>query len=260
MPPTQALGPLTARLSALRLPSTAARSFTTTPALGIKTIKANKIPPPLAPAYPPGERTLYKQSNSGLYGKARIAFGSRAAGKQNVRSPRLWKPNVHQKKLWSESLGAWVQTRLTTRVMRTIKKEGGLDEYLVAHGRRRVDELGPAGWRLRWLVMQTESMQARFRAEREKLGVKAREEGEDDGVLRGEKIQIALDYATPGPLSRSTRDILEKRREMLSEEFALGEEAEEPEIRVVDEEGRPLSEEDLAAMEAEDEAQEPKKV
>lgn len=259
MPPTQALGPLTARLSALRLAPSAARAFTTTPALGVKTLNAKKIPPPLAPAYPHGERKLYKQSNTGLYGKARIAFGTRVSGKQDARTPRLWKPNVHRKKLWSDSLGAWVQTRLTTRVMRTIKKEGGLDEYLVAHGRKRVEELGPAGWRLRWLVMQTDSMQARFRAERERLGVKAREEAEDDSVLRGEKVQIAMDYATPGGLSRSTRDILEKRREMLSEEFAFGE-AEEPEIRVVDEEGRPLSEEDLAAMEAEDEAGEPKKV
>ncbi|KAL2112586.1 hypothetical protein VUR80DRAFT_7199 [Thermomyces stellatus] len=217
------LRPLSMGLAALRIQPTTARTFTTTSARCTKTIQPHKIPPPLAPAYPPGESLLYKQSNRGLYGGARITFGDRISGRNKIRTPRTWKPNVHRKKLWSESLGAWVKTRLTTRVYRTIKKEGGLDEYLVAPKKRRVEELGPAGWRLRWLVMQTERMQDRFRKEREALGLKPKEETEDDAILRKEKVQIAMDYATPGGLSRSTRDILAKRTQMLEEEFAIGE-------------------------------------
>lgn len=240
----QGLRPLTAALSALRLhpalPTAAAtRSFTTTPRPQTKTLQAHKIPPPLAPAYPPGERPLYKQSNAGLYAFARIRFGNNVSGRNRVRTVRTWRPNIHRKKLWSQGLGAWVKTKLTTRVLRTIKKEGGLDEYLVGHGKRRVEELGPAGWRLRWLVMQTDRMQQRFAAERERLGVEgggvAAENAEEDRILRGEKVQIAMDYATPGGLSRSTRDILERRRaEMLEVEYGFGEGSGGVEFNVVE--------------------------
>ena len=247
MASTSGLRPLTTRLSAVRLtPNT--RSFTTTQSRPTKTIEAHKIPPPRAPSDPPGPRLLYKQSNKGLYGDARIYFGHKLSGRNEIKTPRTWKPNVHRKKLWSASLGAWVKTRLTTRVYRTIKKEGGLDEYLVAHGKRRIEELGPAGWRLRWLVMQTETMQERFRAERERLGVKAVEVPEGDKELRGEKIQIALDYATPGGLSRSTRDILAKHSGMLEEEFALGEGKDdnvEFKFVEVDEHGEPIPDESI---------------
>lgn len=228
------LRPLTTGLSALRLQPATARTFTTTSTRYTKTIQPHKIPAPLAPAYPPGDNLLYKQSNNGLYGGARIGFGDIISGRNKIRTARTWKPNIHRKKLWSKSLDAWVKTRLTTRVYRTIKKEGGLDEYLVGHKKRRVEELGPAGWRLRWLVMQTERMQEKFRKEREALGVKAKDEGEDDGVLRKEKVQIAMDYATPGGLSRSTRDILAKRTEMLQEEFAIGEGNDNVEFKVVE--------------------------
>lgn len=240
MASTSGLRPLTTTLSALRLTPTP-RPFSTTTARPVKTIQIHKIPPPLAPAYPPGDRRLYKQSNRGLYGEARIVFADKVSGRNDTRTARTWKPNVHRKKLWSASLGAWVKTRLTTRVYRTIKKEGGLDEYLVAHGRRRTRELGPAGWRLRWLVMQTEAMQERFRKERERLGVKAAEAPEGDAQLRQDRIQIAMDYATPGGLSKSTREILARRGEMLEEEYGIGEGAENDDVEVkvveVDESG-----------------------
>ena len=246
MASTNGLRPLTRGLSTLRLQPTTARTFTTTSTRCTKTIQPHKIPPPLAPAYPPGDHLLYKQSNNGLYGSARISFGDNISGRNKIRTPRTWKPNIHRKKLWSKSLGAWVKTRLTTRVYRTIKKEGGLDEYLVGHKKRRVEELGPAGWRLRWLVMQTEAMQGRFRKEREALGLKPKEEGEEDGVLRKEKVQIAMDYATPGGLSRSTRDILARRSEMLEEEYAFGEGNDNVEFNVVemDKDGEVIEETD----------------
>lgn len=248
------LRPLTMGLSALRLQSTTARTFTTSSTRCTKTIQPHKIPPPLTPAYPPGDALLYKQSNKGLYGGTRISFGHVLAGKNKIPIRRIWKPNIHRKKLWSKSLGAWVKTRLTTRVYRTIKKEGGLDEYLVSHKKRRVEELGPAGWRLRWLVMQTEAMQEKFGKEREALGLPPKEEGEDDSVLRKEKVQIAMDYATPGGLSRSTRDILQKRNEMLENEYAFGEGNDNIEFKVVevDEDGQVINEGDEVIEEADE--------
>lgn len=240
------LRPLTTGLSALRLQPATARTFTTTSARCTKTIQPHKIPRPLAPDYPPGDSLLYKQSNNGLYGGSRISFGDIVSGRNKIRTARTWKPNIHRKKLWSKSLGAWVKTRLTTRVYRTIKKEGGLDEYLVGHKKRRVEELGSAGWRLRWLVMQTESMQEKLGKQREALGLAPKEVDEEDGVLRKERVQIALDYATPGGLSRSTRDILARRTEMLEEEFAFGGGNDDIEVKVVesDENGEEIEQTD----------------
>ncbi|PKS13105.1 hypothetical protein jhhlp_000447 [Lomentospora prolificans] len=215
---------LTTRLSTTLPQTPNPRAFSTTTPTLTKTIKASKIPAPLAPLYPPGERTLYKQSNQGLYGFSRIRFGNNVSGRNDTRTPRTWKPNVQRKKLWSESLGAWVKTRLTTRVLRTIKKEGGLDQYLTGHGRRRIEELGPAGWRLRWLVMQTPAMRSKMDAEREKLGLEPAKDGEAEAERREDLVWVAMDYATPGPLGRKTRDILERRTaEVLEKEHAFGE-------------------------------------
>ena len=62
-------------------------------------------------------------------------------------------------------------------------KCGGLDEYLLGEKTRRLKELGMAGWKLRWRIMQTESVRERFRREREQAGLPPKEEGD---VLLGE--------------------------------------------------------------------------
>ena len=123
------------------------------------------------PAYPYGPRQTYKQSNKGLYGTATIRFGNKVSERNEIKTRRKWRPNVHEKRLWSRSLGIYVRTRVTTRVLRTIDKSGGLDEYLLGTKPARVKELGPWGWILRWRIMQTPSVIARFAAERRKLGL-----------------------------------------------------------------------------------------
>jgi large subunit ribosomal protein L28 len=55
--------------------------------------------------------------------------------------------------------------------MRTIRKCGGLDEYLLGDKPARIKELGIFGWRLRWLVLNSKSMKERFRNERANLGL-----------------------------------------------------------------------------------------
>lgn len=49
--------------------------------------------------------------------------------------------------------------------------EGGLDKYLLSDKPGRIKELGMFGWELRYKVMQTPVMQAKFRAARKKLGL-----------------------------------------------------------------------------------------
>lgn len=96
--------------------------------------------------------------------------------KNEIKNRRHWRPNVHLKRLWSDSLNTFVRVRITTRVLRTLDKVGGLDEYLLGEKAGRVKELGMEGWKLRWRIMQTERVKERFRVQREQMGLPAVEE------------------------------------------------------------------------------------
>lgn len=98
-------------------------------------------------------------------------------------------PNVHSKRLWSAALNKYVRVKVQARVLRTIDKAGGLDEYLLGESKGRVRELGMEGWRLRWRLMQEGGVKERLRERRVALGV--RPEGVErwlgDGELLGEE-------------------------------------------------------------------------
>ncbi|KAK4186501.1 ribosomal L28 family-domain-containing protein [Podospora australis] len=126
---------------------------------------------PHIPSYPFGPRQVYHQSNSGLYGSASIRFGNTVSERNEIKTRRSWRPNVQQKRLWSASLNCFVRTRLTTRVLRTIDKVGGLDEYLLGVKTQRLKDLGPWGWRLRWRIMQTDAIKERMQQESKDLGL-----------------------------------------------------------------------------------------
>jgi large subunit ribosomal protein L28 len=49
----------------------------------------------------------------------------------NNRTRRRWVPNLQNASLMSEALGETVRVKLTTRALRTIEKNGGLDAYLL---------------------------------------------------------------------------------------------------------------------------------
>ncbi|RKU43328.1 39S ribosomal protein L24, mitochondrial [Coniochaeta pulveracea] len=163
-----------------------ARTFSTTPAPSQRKTGVYRQPaldPPIPsvqghepqiPSYPYGSRQIYKQSNTGLYGNARIRFGNNVSEKWEVKNRRKWRPNVHRRRLWSVALQAFIQTRITTRVLRTVDKVGGLDEYLLGTKPARVKELGPWGWRLRWRLMQTPAIREKYAAERSALGLPER--------------------------------------------------------------------------------------
>lgn len=199
-------------------PSTARLFSTTQPQLA-KTIKAHLLPNRLIPPYPYGERRIYKQSNRGLYGKARIRFGNTIAEKYHNKTRRFWRPNVHVKSFHLPALDANVKTRLTLRVLKTIRREGGLQEYLLKSKPARLKELGPGGWNLRWLLMQSKDIQQKFNEERIALGMAPKEIEDRDDI-----IQYALDFATPGPLSMRSRDTLSELKALGDQEFVLGDE------------------------------------
>ena len=123
------------------------------------------------PPYPYGPSQIYKQSNFGLYGTAKIRYGNMVSEKNEIKTRRYWRPNVHFKRLWSESLEQFVRIRITAKVLRTVDKCGGLDEYLLGEKAQRIKELGMGGWKLRWRIMQTEKVKERFRRQREMLGL-----------------------------------------------------------------------------------------
>ncbi|GAB0135187.1 hypothetical protein EsDP_00003533 [Epichloe bromicola] len=207
-------------LACYKLNNSPSRSFTTTAPRHTKTIKPHRLPSDLIPPYPYGERRVYKQSNRGLYGSARIRFGNNVVERHNNKSRRFWRPNVHVKAFFSPALGARVKTRLTLRVLKTIRREGGIENYLLKSKPARIKELGPGGWNLRWILMQTQAVQHRLNEERVTLGLAPKEI-----EIRDDIIQFALDYATPGPLSVRSRETLDGMRAAVADAFVLGDDS-----------------------------------
>ncbi|KAE8374751.1 ribosomal L28 family-domain-containing protein [Aspergillus bertholletiae] len=143
------------------------RCFSTT----LATQKTKQLPEYIPP-YPYGPNYVYKQSNSGLYGGVMIQFGNKISkGRNEGKTRRFWKPNVRRKKIYSEALDEWLYIKVTRKALRTIRKSGGLDSYLLDDRPGRVKELGVFGWQLRWKVMQTPKIQEQFRQERKRLGL-----------------------------------------------------------------------------------------
>ncbi|KAI1123077.1 hypothetical protein F5Y10DRAFT_61545 [Nemania abortiva] len=152
-------------------PSICARALSTAAPLCRQTPSHRTVPAEQLPEYPYGRFQTYKQRNEGLYGRGKIRFGNVVASKYKNKSRTSWLPNRHTKRLWSPALGAFVRTRLTASVLHTIDRLGGIDEYLLGSKAKRIKELGPAGWALRWKIMQTDAVRARFARERATLGL-----------------------------------------------------------------------------------------
>ena len=127
----------------------------------------------LPPPYPHGPAQHYKQRNTGLYGNAKIQYGNKVSERNEVKTRRVWRPNIHRKRLWSDALQKFIQLKVQARVLRTIDKVGGLDEYLLGEKSARIKELGVAGWALRWRIMQTKAVMERLGRRREEVGVPA---------------------------------------------------------------------------------------
>ena len=137
----------------------------------------------------------------GLYGSTRIQFGNKVSERNEIKTRRKWHPNIRSKRLWSEALTRFVRVKVHSRVLRTIDKVGGLDEYLLGDKAGRVKELGVGGWALRWRIMRTEMVKKRFRAQKRELGLP--EEGE---VLGGEGMGLNGKVLGEEELKREERE------------------------------------------------------
>lgn len=65
-----------------------------------------------------------------------IITGMRVMSGHNVsnsrrRTKRIYKHNIHAKSIYSSTLDAFVNVKLSTRGQRTINKYGGLDQFLL---------------------------------------------------------------------------------------------------------------------------------
>jgi large subunit ribosomal protein L28 len=136
--------------------------------------------------------------------------------KNEIKTRRYWRPNVHSKRLWSEALQAYIRLRITTRVLRTLDKVGGLDEYLLGEKAGRIKELGMGGWKLRWRIMQTEAVKERFRKQRELMGLPPKEE-----VLQGSDGMLATAEQVEDEIKQFDEDLQK------GQDVDIGEEVEE---------------------------------
>lgn len=71
-----------------------------------------------------------KRAYRGLYGNRMIQFGNKISFAEN-KTRRTWKPNVQKKTVFSETLQRKLTFRMTTHVIRCIRKFGGIDQYLI---------------------------------------------------------------------------------------------------------------------------------
>ncbi|CAK3981939.1 54S ribosomal L24, mitochondrial [Lecanosticta acicola] len=155
------------------------RAFSTSPPKPVSLQWDRNDPEALAdvlPPYPYGPTRWFKQSRLGLYGGQRIQFGNNVSEKFETKTRRRWYPNILTKKLFSRALNRYVQIRVSARVLRTIDKLGGLDEYLLGEKEAQIKSLGESGWWLRWAIMQTPAVKKRFKEQRERLGLPAERE------------------------------------------------------------------------------------
>lgn len=127
---------------------------------------------PLMPPYPHGRNYNFDEANYGLYGGQTIQSGNKISkGRNKGKTLRKWYPNVRQEKLKSAALDKELNLAVTSRCLRTINKAGGLDQYLLGEKPARIKELGLLGWKLRWLVLKSQTVRERHAKERQRLGL-----------------------------------------------------------------------------------------
>lgn len=76
-------------------------------------------------------RAVCNRARRGLYGGKRVLSGNQISEDGGNKSRRVWKPNVHSKKLYSQILNTTVQLRVSSAALRTIDKLGGIDAYIL---------------------------------------------------------------------------------------------------------------------------------
>ncbi|KLO07819.1 mitochondrial 50S ribosomal protein L28-like protein [Schizopora paradoxa] len=90
----------------------------------------------------------FKRAQLGLFHGKMKQFGNNVPFSKG-KTRRTWLPNIQSKWLFSDALGKGVQVKLSTKALKTIKKVGGLDNYVL---NTRHELLGYEGMRIRVMV------------------------------------------------------------------------------------------------------------
>ncbi|KAJ2001655.1 hypothetical protein GGI04_001740 [Coemansia thaxteri] len=73
---------------------------------------------------------FYRLHMDGLFGGVAVQHGNNKP-KSLHKTRRIWLPNIQKVTLYSAILDQKLKLRVTSRVLRTIDKKGGLDNYLL---------------------------------------------------------------------------------------------------------------------------------
>ncbi|KAJ1886768.1 hypothetical protein LPJ66_009466 [Kickxella alabastrina] len=87
---------------------------------------------------PPTTTFFRLQHMDGLFGGVAVQHGNNKP-KSLHKTRRIWLPNIHKVSLFSNILQEKFKIRVTTRVLRTIDKKGGLDNYLLLTKDKNID-------------------------------------------------------------------------------------------------------------------------
>lgn len=106
------------------------------------------------------ETRYFKRQNRGLYaGLQRKA--SNLCSESGNKTKTFHLPNIVKAKLWSETLNRDISTRVSTTLLRTVTKEGGIDNYLLKDKPARTKTMGLQGWKLKYEIMSKKELEAR---------------------------------------------------------------------------------------------------
>ncbi|KAK7680339.1 hypothetical protein QCA50_016579 [Cerrena zonata] len=98
----------------------------------------------------------FKRAQLGLFhGKTKQYGNSVPFSKHKTR--RSWLPNVHNKRFFSDTLENFVRVKVSTKALKTIKKHGGIDHYVL---KTKPELLGHEGMRIRIMVREKQAEKA----------------------------------------------------------------------------------------------------
>ncbi|KAF8650911.1 hypothetical protein AX16_005036 [Volvariella volvacea WC 439] len=144
----------------------------------------------------------FKRAQLGLFHGKMKQYGNNVPFSKH-KTRRTWLPNVQRKRIPSEGLGKEVRVKVTTRALRTIKKHGGLDNYL---DNTHHELLGQEGLALRIAIREHQAQQAQRadqlaleaklstpegRARHEKLELHRATQKRESDLIRGGEISIS---------------------------------------------------------------------
>lgn len=105
------------------------------------------------------EPLYFKRQNRGLYGGLQRSSSKSCSKNGKNKNLRTHLPHIVNTTLWSETLQKSLKMRVATRVLKTIDKEGGLDNYLTKDKPARVKTLGLKGWQLRFEILKLKELE-----------------------------------------------------------------------------------------------------